>query len=134
MRVILEITFAPSKTKPMEGAWRKSGRPLWNRVRRRAFGQTSSETKEFAMHLFSKIAFAVLVGGSAIAVTATGATARIVCNGEGDCWHPRGDFEFVPAAGVTIHPDNWRWRKDEHFAWREHEGRGYWRGGRWTEF
>jgi hypothetical protein len=86
------------------------------------------------MHLLGKIAFAALVGGSAIAMTATGATARIVCNGEGDCWHPRGDFEFMPAFGLTVHPDNWHWRKDEHFAWREHEGRGYWHGGRWTEF
>jgi hypothetical protein len=22
----------------------------------------------------------------------------------------------------------------EHFSWREHEGRGYWRGDRWTEW
>jgi hypothetical protein len=90
--------------------------------------------KEFAMHLLSKIAFAALVGGSAVAMTASGAAARIVCNGEGDCWRPRGDFEFLPAAGITVHPDNWHWGKDEHFAWREHEGRGYWRSGRWTEF
>jgi hypothetical protein len=22
---------------------------------------------------------------------------------------------------------------DEHYSWREHEGRGYWRGERWME-
>jgi hypothetical protein len=32
------------------------------------------------------------------------------------------------------HPDNWRWGAGERFRWREHEGRGYWLGGRWTEF
>src|SRR5215471_2869072 len=31
-------------------------------------------------------------------------------------------------------PDDWRWDRGEHFVWREHEGRGYWRGDRWMEW
>jgi hypothetical protein len=35
---------------------------------------------------------------------------------------------------VIIHPDDWRWREGEHHVWREHPGRGYWRGGAWAPF
>jgi hypothetical protein len=39
-----------------------------------------------------------------------------------------------PKAHVTIHEDNWCWGPEDHYAFREHEGRGYWSGGVWTEF
>jgi hypothetical protein len=35
---------------------------------------------------------------------------------------------------VVIHDDNWRWRDRDHYRWREHEGRGYWRNGIWLSF
>ena len=62
------------------------------------------------------------------------ASARIVCNGDGDCWHVHEDYAFPPGARIIIHPDNWRWKEDEHYAWREHSGRGYWRDNRWAPF
>jgi hypothetical protein len=37
-------------------------------------------------------------------------------------------------ARVIIHPDDWYWGAREHYAWREHEGRGYRRGDLWVEF
>jgi len=34
--------------------------------------------------------------------------------------------------GVVIHEDDWS--PGERHRWREHEGRGYWRGGHWVEW
>ena len=62
------------------------------------------------------------------------ASARIVCNGDGDCWHVHEDYAYPPSAGIVIHPDDWRWRESEHYVWREHPGRGYWRGHDWEAF
>ncbi len=33
---------------------------------------------------------------------------------------------------IVIHEDDWKWGRHEHYRWREHEGRGYWNGSRWT--
>jgi hypothetical protein len=62
------------------------------------------------------------------------ASARIVCNEDGACWHVHEDYAYPPSAGVVIHPDNWRWKEGEHYAWREHSGRGYWHGDVWAPF
>jgi hypothetical protein len=77
----------------------------------------------------------LLIAASGLALTATAASAAIVCNEEGDCWHVRDRYEFRPEWGLTVHPDEWRWSDHERrrYRWREHEGRGYWRGGRWIE-
>ena len=40
------------------------------------------------------------------------------------------DF-YKPEHGVHIYADNWKWGEKEHYKWREHEGRGYWKKGVW---
>jgi hypothetical protein len=70
----------------------------------------------------------------ALALTATAASAEIVCNREGDCWHIKERPGYRPEFGLTIHPDNWKWGAHEKFRWHEHEGRGYWRHGAWIAF
>ena len=72
----------------------------------------------------------------ALGFTATAASADIVCNRAGDCWHVRERHDFRPEFGLQVHPDNWRWAENEHekYRWREHEGRGYWHNGVWVEF
>jgi hypothetical protein len=82
------------------------------------------------MKLLNKIA---LAGASALALTATTASADIACNGEGECWHVRDRVEYKPEFGVTVHRDDWKWKEHEHYKWREHEGRGYWRNGIWID-
>jgi hypothetical protein len=62
------------------------------------------------------------------------ASARIVCNENGDCWHAPDEYAYPPSAHLSIHPGNWRWKEGEHYAWKEHEGRGYWHGGEWRGF
>jgi calcineurin-like phosphoesterase len=84
------------------------------------------------MALFSKIAVGVLAA-STLAFSAANVSAAIVCSGN-ECWHTHEAYEFPRETGVVVHPDNWRWGEHEHFAWHEHEGRGYWHGGEWRAF
>ncbi len=82
-----------------------------------------------------KVRTAGLMGAvCALALTATAASAEIVCNREGDCWHVSERHPYRPEFGVVVHPDSWRWEARERYRWREHEGRGYWRRGVWVKF
>jgi hypothetical protein len=77
---------------------------------------------------------AAVLGASVLAFTATTASAEIVCNDGGDCWHVKERYKYSPELHLRIHPDSWRWKDAEtHYKWREHEGRGYWRGGVWVD-
>jgi hypothetical protein len=84
----------------------------------------------------TRVIAAALGAACGLALTATAASADIVCNREGDCWHVRVKHEYRPEFGVRVYPDNWRWAEHERerYRWREHEGRGYWRDGAWIEF
>ena len=68
----------------------------------------------------------------ALALVSTAASARIVCNADGDCWHAAEVYEYPATAGIVIHED--AWKPEARFRWREHEGRGYWHGGAWVGF
>ena len=70
----------------------------------------------------------------AAALFSSSASAAIACNREGECWHTAKVYSYHPEYGVTIHESNWRWGPSEHFTWREHTGRGYWRNGVWIRF
>jgi hypothetical protein len=78
-------------------------------------------------------ALPALALGAFIASSAS-ANAAIVCNGEGQCWHVPHPYRYARAYGLVVHPDTWRWGPNEHYVWREHPGRGYWRGGTWIVF
>ena len=82
----------------------------------------------------SKIAFAALLGLGSLALTAGNASAAVVCNGAGWCWHTHENYTYQPAWGVVVHPDTWTWGPTEHYVWHEHAGRGYWRDGVWITF
>ncbi len=41
------------------------------------------------------------------------------------------NIQRQPAWSST--PDDWRWGAQEHYSWREHEGRGYWNGDKWMD-
>ena len=85
------------------------------------------------MRQVSKILTGVALGAGMLAASMVSASAEIVCQGR-VCWHAHDHFDYPPAAGVVVHEDNWHWGPREHFAFREHEGRGYWHGGRWTSW
>lgn len=79
-----------------------------------------------------KYAAAAVFGAGMLALTAGSASASIVCNGAGECWHVRRPYTYPPEAGIVVHPEGWKWGPDVHYTWREHPGRGYWRNGVWV--
>jgi hypothetical protein len=86
------------------------------------------------MRLPTKLTLAA-VAASGLAFAASGASAAVVCNANNECWHVRGHhYDYRPEWNVVVHPDNWRWNRTEHYRWREHSGRGYWRDGIWIKF
>ena len=82
------------------------------------------------------IVVAGLLSVGALGLSFSAASARIVCNDEGDCWHTHAEYQYPPAVHLEVHPDDWKWKESEHHAWREHEGegRGYWHSGVWVGF
>jgi len=86
------------------------------------------------------VATAALLGVGGLVLSATSASAYIVCNNLGDCWHVHDQYSYPPEAGLVVHDDNWKWEAapaaDAHvtYRWHEHEGRGYWRDGVWVTF
>jgi hypothetical protein len=80
--------------------------------------------------LYAATAAAIL----GLAVSATGASAYVACNREGDCWHTEKRVA-VPGVTFTYHPDDWyfhqHWDAGHHFR-DYHEGRGYYRNGIWV--
>jgi hypothetical protein len=86
------------------------------------------------MKTFSTITFAAMMGVSAVASISTNASAAIVCNEEGDCWHTQAEYTYQPAFSLSVHQNDWKWKEGEKHAWREHAGKGYWKGGNWTGF
>jgi hypothetical protein len=86
------------------------------------------------MKLLSVISFAALTGVSAVTLVATNASAAIVCNADGDCWHTQTDYQYQPTFGLVVHQNDWKWKEGDKHAWREHDGKGYWKGGSWQTF
>lgn len=82
-----------------------------------------------------KLYVSALAVAAALTVGASGASAAIVCNSEGDCWRTKTRYDYRPEFGLRVYGDDWRWRKGERYRWREaREGRGYWRRGVWIDF
>lgn len=82
-------------------------------------------------------ALASMLGMGAILVSASSASASIVCNDDGDCWHVRDQYSYPTGVHLVVHEDSWRWDdndRDHHYRWHEHDGRGYWNGGVWVAF
>ena len=80
---------------------------------------------------------AILAGAGALALSATFASAEVVCNEDGDCWRVRERYEYKPELRLKVYPDNWRWEESakDRYRWRDapSEKRGYWRQGVWVE-
>jgi hypothetical protein len=86
------------------------------------------------MNTRTKLVVLVFSGLALLGMSSLSASARIVCNDDGDCWHVQDEYTYPPSVQLQIHPDTWRWKDKEHYVWKEHPGRGYWHGGAWQEF
>jgi hypothetical protein len=82
------------------------------------------------MSLVSATVASIALGGVMLVATPMTASAAVVCR-EHVCWHVKEMRDYPAEAGVIIHEDDWRWRPEERYEWREHEGHGYWRDGAW---
>jgi hypothetical protein len=83
------------------------------------------------MKLMTKTLAGTVLGAGILAASAMSASAAVVCSGN-VCWHTHESYDYPPEARVVVHDDNWRWGPTEKFTFREHEGRGYWRGESWV--
>lgn len=86
------------------------------------------------MHI-GKFFVAGAVALIAATVMAERASAYIICNGEGDCWHGHRR-ETVPGQSFEYHSDDWYFHQEwgTHHRFRPyHDGRGYWHNGVWVE-
>lgn len=85
----------------------------------------------------SSIAKVLLGTVAAFALTATAASAKIVCNDDGDCWHVKKYREYPPDVKLRVYEDDWKWSESDgpRYRWREpgHERHGYWRSGVWVD-
>ena len=83
-------------------------------------------------------AVAALAAVSALALNVSSASAHVVCNEEGDCWHVKAKHDYRPEFGVRVYAEDWKWADNDskRYRWREHDGdgRGYWRKGIWLGF
>jgi hypothetical protein len=79
----------------------------------------------------NKTLFGTIMGAGVLALTMASASAAIVCSGN-VCWHVKDRYEYPPDARVTFHDDSWKWGPSDKYEWREHEGRGYWHGDKWS--
>jgi hypothetical protein len=104
--------------------------PLRNRRAAAVFARRA-KGKWRNVEMLRKILSAAAIGAVAVMMSTFSASAAIVCQGQ-TCWHTHGAYDFPHEAGVVVHEDNWHWGPHEKFAFREHEGRGYWRGGKWV--
>jgi hypothetical protein len=84
------------------------------------------------MMLINKALLSAAMAAGVCAFSAVGASAAVVCTEDNVCWHSKERHTYPPDARITIHEDNWKAGPSIRF--REHEGRGYWRGDRWTDF
>jgi hypothetical protein len=89
--------------------------------------------------LLTTSAIAALVGVGALAATSSAASARTVCNRDGDCWHESTQYDYPATLGVKFYGDDYRATHSDHdrdhYNWREnHDGRGYYRQGVWVAF
>ena len=85
-------------------------------------------------HALATAGLAAALAIGTVAFTAGSASADVMCNNEGDCWHVKERPTYPPGVTITVHPEDWKWGEKENFKWREHEGRGYWQGGVWIGF
>jgi hypothetical protein len=119
------------RDKRIEKIGQRLGRPAGteSRLRRLCAGRWALEGEK--MKTLAKTLIGAAMGAGVLALSSVGASAATVCQGH-VCWHAHEAYDYPHEAGVVVHEDNWHWGPREKFAFREHEGRGYWRGGKWV--
>jgi hypothetical protein len=87
----------------------------------------------------AKAAATAAIGVGLFAITAGTASAYVVCNAAGDCWHTDQHVHYSREVQARVYPDSWYfhndWDHDHDHHWRNHhDGRGFFRNGVWITF
>ena len=93
----------------------------------------------FSKTAVSAAAIALLMGTGALVATTAPASARMVCDSYGDCWHTDHRYKYGRDVGAQSHNDDWyfhqRWSDDKQRHYRDaNDGRGYYKSGVWITF
>jgi hypothetical protein len=99
----------------------------------RFFQETNLENDMVLRKVFLTGAATALLAIGGLAAVSSTASAYVVCNGDGDCWHT-DTHDHYPGTGYVYHPDDWYFHQswDANHHWHDyHSGRGYWHGGAW---
>lgn len=87
------------------------------------------------MRFFNKNVLGPAVIAASLAASATTASAYVVCNRAGECWHVHDRYDYPAAAGVVVHDDGWVFDRPGYYHWaKDRPGRGYWDHGHWRRF
>jgi hypothetical protein len=87
------------------------------------------------MRLLNKNVLGAAIVAASLAASATAASAYVVCNQTGQCWHAHDRYEYPTTAGVVIHEDGWVFDRPGYYHWaKDRPGRGYWDHGHWRRF
>jgi hypothetical protein len=79
----------------------------------------------------TKTLLATAIGAAALALSAASASADVACSGD-VCWHVKERHTYPAESKVIIREENWK--PSPVIKFREHEGRGYWKGDAWVDF
>ena len=71
------------------------------------------------------------IGAAVLALSAASASADVACIGD-TCWHVKERYTYPAESKVIIREDSWK--PGPKIRFREHEGRGDWRGSTWVDF
>jgi hypothetical protein len=79
----------------------------------------------------TKTLLATAIGTVALALSAASASADVACIGN-VCWHVKEKHTYPAESKVIIREESWK--PGPAIKFREHEGRGYWKGDVWVDF
>jgi hypothetical protein len=86
----------------------------------------------------AKGALIATVAVGALVVTTTVASADVVCNRAGECWHVKDRYtNYPPNLGITFHDEAWAAQhRDHRYHWRADrpDDHGYYSHGVWHPF
>jgi hypothetical protein len=85
---------------------------------------------------------AVVLATVGVLAVVPAASARVVCNSYGDCWHTDTRYNYNKYdrdQHAQYHSDDWyfhqNWNGDSQRHYRDHhDGRGYYKNGIWLTF